>query len=99
MCNRFAARVKLRSSAKVTKANSHSYVIGVYCGAIVAAEAIVPREYRHRYRDRMTPLLHNPRFAETYERLASVSLNPRRHTAANAHAHSEAVATRAAALA
>jgi len=39
------------------------------------------------------------RFAETFRRLAGVSLNPRRHTAANALEHSEAVAARAAALA
>jgi ADP-ribose pyrophosphatase YjhB (NUDIX family) len=47
----------------------------------------------------MTRLLDNPKFAAAYQRLASVSLNPRRHTAANAHAHSEAVAARAASLA
>ncbi|MEJ7598054.1 MAG: NUDIX domain-containing protein [Kofleriaceae bacterium] len=47
----------------------------------------------------MNTILSNPRFAETYQRLATVSLNPRRHTAANAHAHSEAVSARATALA
>lgn len=47
----------------------------------------------------MTRLLDNPHFAEAYQRLAGVSLNPRRHTAANAHAHSEAVAARAESLA
>lgn len=47
----------------------------------------------------MGNLLDNPRFAETYRRLADVTLNPRRHTAANALEHSEAVALRAAALA
>src|SRR5687768_5611344 len=46
-----------------------------------------------------TTILDNPRFAETYQRLAAVTLNPRRHTAANARAHSEAVAAHAAALA
>jgi 8-oxo-dGTP pyrophosphatase MutT (NUDIX family) len=47
----------------------------------------------------MTRLLANPKFAAAYARLANVSLNPRRHTAANAHAHSEAVASRAGSLA
>jgi ADP-ribose pyrophosphatase YjhB (NUDIX family) len=47
----------------------------------------------------MTTLLDNPRFADAYAQLAKVSLNPRRHTAANARAHSEAVATRAGLLA
>jgi ADP-ribose pyrophosphatase YjhB (NUDIX family) len=47
----------------------------------------------------MTTLLDNPRFAAAYAQLAGVTLNPRRHTAANARAHSEAVATRAALLA
>ncbi|HUS67667.1 MAG TPA: NUDIX hydrolase [Kofleriaceae bacterium] len=46
----------------------------------------------------MSTILDNPRFAETYQRLAGVGLNPRRHTAASAHAHSEAVAAHAAAL-
>ncbi len=46
-----------------------------------------------------TKILDNPRFAETYQRLADVTLNPRRHTAASARAHSEAVAAHAAALA
>ena len=47
----------------------------------------------------MTRLLDNPKFAAAYARLANVTLNPRRHTASNAHAHSEAVAARAASLA
>lgn len=47
----------------------------------------------------MSSVIDNPRFAEAYRRLAEVSLNPRRHTAAHAHAHSEAVAARGAALA
>ena len=47
----------------------------------------------------MTNITENPRFAEAYQRLARVTLDPRRHTAANAHAHSEAVAARAIALA
>jgi ADP-ribose pyrophosphatase YjhB (NUDIX family) len=47
----------------------------------------------------MTRLSDHPKFTEVYQRLATVSLNPRRHTAANAHAHSEAVAARAEALA
>jgi len=47
----------------------------------------------------MTHLLDLPAFAERYRGLAQVSLNPRRHTAANAHAHSEAVAARARRLA
>lgn len=46
----------------------------------------------------MEPILNNPRFAETYRRLEAVSLNPRRHTAAHALAHSEAVAAHAVAL-
>ena len=41
----------------------------------------------------------NERFAEPFRRLAGVRLNPRRHTAANALEHSEAVAARAVALA
>src|SRR5215471_3288002 len=41
----------------------------------------------------------NESFVERYERLSFVKLNPRRHTAANAREHSDAVATRAAALA
>lgn len=44
-------------------------------------------------------ILDHERFAETYRQLAGVSLNPRRHTAAHALEHSEAVAARAAALA
>ena len=47
----------------------------------------------------MNTVTEHPRFAEAYQRLAGVTLNPRRHTAANAHAHSEAVAARAIALA
>lgn len=47
----------------------------------------------------MDRILDHERFAETFRRLAGVSLNPRRHTAANALEHSEAVAARAAALA
>lgn len=47
----------------------------------------------------MDPITDNPRFAETYRRLADITLNPRRHTAANALAHSEMVARRAGALA
>ncbi|HEU0033119.1 MAG TPA: NUDIX domain-containing protein [Kofleriaceae bacterium] len=44
-------------------------------------------------------VLDHPRLADTYRQLAGVGLNPRRHTAANAHAHSEAVSARAGALA
>ena len=40
----------------------------------------------------MENLLNNQRFAEAYQRLGHVSLNPRRHTAPNARAHSQAVA-------
>jgi ADP-ribose pyrophosphatase YjhB (NUDIX family) len=47
----------------------------------------------------MDSILNNERFAETFRQLAGVRLNPRRHTAANALAHSEAVAARAVALA
>jgi 8-oxo-dGTP pyrophosphatase MutT (NUDIX family) len=47
----------------------------------------------------MNAITTNPKFAEAYARLASVALNPRRHSAANARAHSEAVAARAVALA
>src|SRR5688572_20059105 len=47
----------------------------------------------------MNGILQNPRFAELYQQLADVSLNPRRHTAANALEHSEAVAAQAEALA
>lgn len=46
----------------------------------------------------MDSLLHNQRFATAYERLAAVGLNPRRHTAADARAHSDAVAALAARL-
>jgi ADP-ribose pyrophosphatase YjhB (NUDIX family) len=44
-------------------------------------------------------ILDDPGFAATFARLVNVSLNPRRHTAANALEHSRAVATRAGALA
>lgn len=44
-------------------------------------------------------LLDNPKFADAFARLGDVSLNPRRHTAPNARAHSEAVAHRAGVLA
>ena len=47
----------------------------------------------------MTALLANPRFAEAYASLATIELNPRRHTAADAHAHSELVAQTAGRLA
>jgi 8-oxo-dGTP pyrophosphatase MutT (NUDIX family) len=47
----------------------------------------------------MDDLLKNPRFVEAYDGLGRVSLNPRRHTAADARAHSDAVATMAARLA
>ncbi len=47
----------------------------------------------------MTSILDNPDFRSDFERLASVTLNPERHTAANARAHSLAVAARAAHLA
>ncbi len=47
----------------------------------------------------MDDIRNNPRFAEHYARLASVQLNPRRHTAADGLDHSEAVAARVAALA
>jgi hypothetical protein len=47
----------------------------------------------------MTSILDNPDFRSDFDRLASVTLNPERHTAANAHAHSLAVAARAAHLA
>ena len=40
----------------------------------------------------------NPRFAAAFERLGRVCLNPRRHTAPNARAHSDAVARMAAKL-
>lgn len=46
----------------------------------------------------MENLLENPRFVAAYGRLAAVGLNPRRHTAADARAHSEAVAALAARL-
>jgi ADP-ribose pyrophosphatase YjhB (NUDIX family) len=47
----------------------------------------------------MDTILNNSRFAEAYRRLSEVRLNPRRHTAANAWEHSEAVAALAAGLA
>jgi ADP-ribose pyrophosphatase YjhB (NUDIX family) len=47
----------------------------------------------------MEPIRTNPRFEEAYRKLADVTLNPRRHTAANALAHSEMVARKAGALA
>lgn len=47
----------------------------------------------------MDSVLNNERFAEGFRRLAGVRLNPRRHTAANALEHSEAVATHAVELA
>lgn len=47
----------------------------------------------------MPGILDNPRFADTYQKLASVSLDPRRHSAASALEHSEAVASRAGSLA
>jgi ADP-ribose pyrophosphatase YjhB (NUDIX family) len=46
----------------------------------------------------MNDLLKNERFAAAYERLGRVSLNPRRHTAADAREHSGAVARMAAQL-
>jgi ADP-ribose pyrophosphatase YjhB (NUDIX family) len=46
----------------------------------------------------METLLDNEQFAAAYERLASVTLNPRRHTARDARAHSDAVAAMAARL-
>jgi hypothetical protein len=47
----------------------------------------------------MTSILDNPQFRADFDRLASVTLNPERHTAANARAHSLAVAERVAQLA
>src|SRR5262245_59032688 len=47
----------------------------------------------------MTSILDNPEFRADFDRLATVTLNPERHTAANARAHSLAVADRAAQLA
>jgi len=47
----------------------------------------------------MKNILENQRFAERYEELKKVGLNPRRHTASNAYAHSEQVAAHAVALA
>ena len=47
----------------------------------------------------MTALLDNPRFASAYAELAQIGLNPRRHTAPDARAHSELVAQTAGRLA
>lgn len=47
----------------------------------------------------MENIMNNARFAEAFRKLAGVRLNPRRHTALNALAHSEAVAAHAVALA
>jgi len=47
----------------------------------------------------MHSILDSESFASTYQRLAGVRLNPRRHTAASALEHSEAVAASAVALA
>lgn len=47
----------------------------------------------------MDGILDNPRFAEAYRRMATVRLNARRHTAANALEHSEQAASIAGALA
>jgi hypothetical protein len=47
----------------------------------------------------MTSITSNERFAAHHQQLAGVTLNPSRHTAAHALAHSEAVAARAVALA
>ncbi len=44
-------------------------------------------------------ILQNKQFLEDYEKLKSVSLNPERHTAKNAHAHTEMVRERVAYLA
>src|SRR5437879_2277405 len=52
-----------------------------------------------RVEDIMRPILEHPTFREDYARLASVTLNPARHSAANARAHSDLVAERASALA
>jgi hypothetical protein len=46
-----------------------------------------------------TALREHPRFAADFERLRAVTLNPARHTAPNAHAHSLWVASRARELA
>jgi 8-oxo-dGTP pyrophosphatase MutT (NUDIX family) len=46
----------------------------------------------------MESLLENSRFMAAYERLAAVTLNPRRHTATDARTHSDAVAAMAARL-
>ncbi len=47
----------------------------------------------------MTSILDHPEFRADFDRLAAVTLNPERHTAADARAHSLAVAARVAALA
>jgi hypothetical protein len=47
----------------------------------------------------MTSILNHPELRTDFDRLADVSLNPERHTAPNARAHSLAVAARVAALA
>jgi len=47
----------------------------------------------------MSRISNNDHFATHYQQLAGVTLNPERHTAANALEHSEAVAARAVALA
>ena len=39
----------------------------------------------------MNSIMNNPRFADAFGQLESVTLNPHRHTAAHARAHSEAV--------
>ncbi len=46
----------------------------------------------------MKSILENPVFAADFARLEQVTLNPERHTAANARTHTEAVAARAKAL-
>ena len=43
----------------------------------------------------MLELTNNQKFAAAFAKLAEITLNPRRHTAANARAHSEAVSARA----
>jgi hypothetical protein len=47
----------------------------------------------------MTSILDNPEFRADFDRLACMTLNPERHTAANARVHSLAVAARIAQLA
>jgi hypothetical protein len=46
-----------------------------------------------------SPLMENAAFLADFDRLRDVSLNPTRHTSANAHEHSLGVATRAPSLA